>query len=41
MDKMLEYGRESREAFDLELEGLNAEEPRNRAQWAKAIAGDL
>ena len=41
MHKMLEYGRESREAFDLEIEGLNAEEPRNRAQWAKAIAGEI
>jgi hypothetical protein len=41
MHKMLEYGRESRDAFELEFERLNAEEPRNRAQWAKAIAGEI
>jgi hypothetical protein len=41
MNKMLEYGRESRDAFELELKGKNAEEPRNRAEWAKAIAGEL
>ena len=41
MHKMLEYGRESRDAFELESEGRNAEEPRNRAEWAKAIAGEI
>ena len=41
MHKMIEYSRESREAFDLESEGLQAEEPRNRAEWAKAIAGEI
>jgi hypothetical protein len=38
---MLEYGRESRDAFDLESEGQNAKETRNRAEWAKAIAGAI
>lgn len=41
MNKMLEYGRESRGALDLESEGRNAEEPRNRAGWAKSIAGTI
>jgi hypothetical protein len=41
MNKMLEYGKESRDAFDLESEGQNAEKPRNRAEWAKAIAGEI
>jgi hypothetical protein len=34
MHKMLEYGRESRDSFELESKGKNAEEPRNRAEWA-------
>jgi hypothetical protein len=38
---MLEYGRESRDSFELESKGKNAEEPRNRAEWAKAIAGEV
>jgi hypothetical protein len=41
MHKMLEYGRESRDSFELESKGQNAEEPRNRAEWAKAIAGEI
>jgi hypothetical protein len=41
MHKMLEYGRESRDAFERESEGRNAQEPRNRAEWAKAIAGEV
>jgi hypothetical protein len=41
MHKMLEYGRESRDSFELESKGKNAEEPRNRAAWAKAIAGEI
>jgi len=38
---MLEYGRESRDAFELESEGKKAEEFRNRAEWAKAIAAEI
>jgi hypothetical protein len=41
MHQMLEYGRESRDVFELESRGKNAEEPRNRAEWAKAIAGEV
>jgi hypothetical protein len=41
MHKMLEYGRESRDSFELESKGRNAQEPRNRAEWAKAIAGEV
>ena len=41
MHQMLEYGRESREAFELESEGKKSEESRNRAEWAKAIAGEI
>jgi hypothetical protein len=41
MHKMLEYGRESRDSFELESKGKSAEEPRNRAEWAKAIAGEI
>jgi hypothetical protein len=38
---MLEYGRESRDAFELESQGRSAEGPKNRAEWAKAIAGEV
>jgi hypothetical protein len=41
MHKMLEYGRESRDAFELESQGRTAEGPKNRAEWAKAIAGEV
>jgi len=41
MHQMLEYGRESRDAFELESEGKKAEEFRNRAEWAKAIAAEI
>jgi hypothetical protein len=41
MHKMLEYGRELRDSFELESKRKNAEEPRNRAEWAKAIAGEI
>jgi hypothetical protein len=41
MHKMLEYGRESRNGFELESQGKSAEGPKNRAEWAKAIAGEV
>ena len=41
MHKMLEYGRESRDAFEIESQGRSAEGPKNRAEWAKAIAGEV
>jgi hypothetical protein len=41
MHKMLEYGRESRDSFELESQGRTAEGPKNRAEWAKAIAGEV
>ena len=41
MQQMLEYGRESSAAFELESQGKSAHEPKSRAEWAKAIAGEV
>jgi hypothetical protein len=41
MNQMLEYGQEMRAALDLESQGSQAEEPRNRAQWARIVAGEM
>jgi hypothetical protein len=41
MHKTLEYTEEIREAFDLEAQGLNAEAPRNRAEWARMMAVEI
>lgn len=36
--QMTAYGQALQEAFDRETEGSNAEEPRDRAQWARMMA---
>ena len=36
----IEYGQQIQEAFDLEDEGRKAEEPRNRAAWARMMAAE-
>ena len=41
MYKMVEYEQKLQEAFDLEAEGSKAEEPRNRAEWARIIAAEI
>jgi len=41
MFKMLEYQREVNRAFELESQGAKAEEPRNRAEWARRVAAEL
>lgn len=41
MNMMVEYGQQIQEAFDLEALDKNAEEPRNRAEWAKMMAAEV
>lgn len=41
MHKTLEYTEEIREAFDMEAKGLDAEGPRNRAEWARMMAVEM
>jgi hypothetical protein len=41
MYKMTQHAPEMREAFDLEADGLKADEPRNRAEWARMIAAEI
>ncbi len=41
MYKMTQYAQEMREAFNLEADGLKADEPRNRAEWATMIAAEI
>ena len=41
MHKMTQYAQEMREAFDLEADGSKADEPRNRAEWARIIAAEI
>lgn len=41
MFKMLEHQRELNRAFELESQGATAEEPRNRAEWARRVAAEL
>jgi hypothetical protein len=41
MHKTIEYTEEIREAFDLEGKGLNAVDPRNRAEWARMMAVEM
>lgn len=41
MDKTIEYADDMRTAFDLEAKGLNAEGPRNRAEWARMMAVEI
>ena len=38
---MTEHEQAMREAFDLEADGSNADEPRNRAEWARIIAAEI
>jgi hypothetical protein len=41
MYKTIEYAEETRGAFDLEAEGLNAEGSHNRAEWARMMAIEM
>jgi hypothetical protein len=41
MHKTIEYAAEVEAAFDLEAEGLNAEGPRSRAEWARMMAVEM
>ena len=41
MHKTIEYTAEVQEAFDLEAEGLKADGPRNRAEWARMMAVEI
>ena len=41
MHQMTEHEQAMREAFDLEADGSNADEPRNRAEWARIIAAEI
>jgi len=41
MHKTIEYATEAQEAFDLEAQGLKADEPRNRAEWARMMAVEM
>jgi len=41
MNQMLEYAGGMKEAFDLEDKGLKAEEPRNRAEWARMMSAEI
>jgi hypothetical protein len=41
MYKMTQHEQSMREAFDLETDGLKADEPRNQAEWARMIAAEV
>jgi hypothetical protein len=41
MSKMVAYGHQIREVFDLEAEGLKPEESRSQAEWARIIAAEI
>ena len=41
MHQMTEHEQAMREAFDLEADGSKADEPRNRAEWARIIAAEI
>ena len=41
MYKTIEYTEEIREAFELESKGLNAEGPRNQAEWVRMMAVEV
>lgn len=41
MNQMLEYAGAMKEAFDIEDKGLTAEEPRNRAEWARMMSAEI
>ena len=41
MNQMLDYAEAMKEVFDLEDKGLKAEEPRNRAEWARMMAVEI
>src|SRR5688500_7482294 len=41
MHKTIEYREEIRAAFDLEANGLKAEGPHNRAEWARMMAVEI
>src|SRR5688572_20006318 len=41
MYKMTQHEQSMREAFDFEVDGLKADEPRNQAEWARMIAAEI
>jgi hypothetical protein len=41
MSKMIAYGHQMREVFDLEAEGSKSEESRSQAKWARIIAAEI
>src|SRR5262245_4943855 len=41
MNKQLEYVEKMRAAFALESKGINAEETRNQAEWARSLASEI
>jgi hypothetical protein len=41
MHKTIEYAAEAKDAFNLEAQGLNADGPRNRAEWARMMAVEM
>ena len=41
MYQMTQHAQTMRETFDLEADGLKADEPRNRAEWARMTAAEI
>jgi hypothetical protein len=41
MHKTIEYAAEAKDAFNLEAQGLKADGPRNRAEWARMVAVEM
>jgi hypothetical protein len=41
MSKMVAYGHQMREVFDLEAEGSKSAEFRSHAEWARIIAAEI
>src|SRR5215472_12720803 len=41
VDKMIEYAEGMQKVFDLEAKGSNADGHRNRAEWARMMAGEI
>jgi len=41
MHKTIEYAAEAKDAFNLEAQGLKADGPRNRAEWARMMAVEM
>lgn len=41
MHKTIEYAAEAKDAFNLEAQGMKADGPRNRAEWARMMAAEI